>query len=108
MHRKTKPMSQETLIASLSPYLFWDVNLGDFDTERNSIQLIQKVLEYGQLNDWKIVCDYYGLERIVHDCKLMRTLDPKALSFICAISDTKKEDYRCYTMRLYTQPHWSY
>lgn len=101
-------MPQEAFISSLSPYLFWDIDLGVFDTEKNSIQLIQRVLEYGQLNDWKLVCDYYGLERIVHDCKLMRTLDPKALSFVCAISDTRKEDYRCYTMKPFTQPHWSY
>ena len=101
-------MSKEYFISQLSPYLFWDIDLDVFDAEINSRQLIQRVLEYGQLEDWRFLCDFYGLERIVSDCKAMRTLDPKALSFVCAVSDTKKEDYRCYTMRPYTQPHWSY
>ena len=104
----TEPMSKEYFISLLSPYLFWDIDLDVFDAENNSRQLIQRVLEYGQLEDWKLLCDYYGLERIVSDCKAMRTMDPKALSFVCAISGTNKEDYRCYTMRQYTQRHWSY
>lgn len=96
-------MTQKTLISQLSPHLFWDIDINDFDAERNSAQLIQRVLECGELNDWKLVYSFYGLERIVSDCKSLRTLNPKALSFVCAISDTKKEDYRCYN-----QKHWNY
>lgn len=101
-------MSAQTLISQLSPYLFWDIDINLFDAEKNSAQLIQRVLECGELADWCLVRDFYGIDRIVNDCKSLRTLNPKALSFICAISDTKKEDYRCYTMRQYTQRHWSY
>lgn len=104
----TKPMSKEYFISQLSPYLFWDIDLDVFNTEINSQQLIQRVLEYGQLEDWRILCDFYGLDRIVSDCKAMRTLDPKALSFVCAVSGTNKENYRCFIMRPFTQPHWSY
>lgn len=101
-------MSQEYLILHLSPYLFWDIDTDRLDVENHSVQLIQRVLEYGELDDWKNIWSYYGLQRIVDDCKRMRTLDPKALSFICAISDTNKEDYRCYTMRPSTRQHWNY
>ena len=101
-------MSKELFISQLSTYLFWDIDLKEFDPEISSKQLIQRVLEYGQLKDWRLLYEFYGLERIVSDCKAMRTLDPKALSFVCAISGTNKEDYRCYTMRPYTQAHWSY
>ena len=101
-------MTQKTLISQLSPHLFWDIDINDFDAERNSAQLIQRVLECGELEDWRLINRFYGLDRIVSDCKSLRTLNPKALSFVCAISDTKKEDYRCYTMRQYTQQHWSY
>ena len=83
----------------LSPHLFWDIDKEQFDAERNSTQLIQRVLEYGELDDWYTVRDYYGLDRIARDCKTLRTLRPEALSFICVVTDTKKEDYRCYTFR---------
>lgn len=101
-------MSSLDFIAHLSKYLFWDADRNDIDIEKHSVYIIQRVMEFGELNDWKFIRDYYGINRIVEDCKKMRTLDPKALSFICAISGTKKEDYRCYTMRQYTQKHWSY
>lgn len=87
------------LTNQLSQYLFWDIDLDLFDVENNSAQLIQRVLEYGELDDWRKVRDFYGLERIANDCKKLRSLNPKALSFICAITGTKKEDYRCYHIR---------
>ena len=33
---------------------------------------------------------------MVECCKQARSLDPVALSFICCISHTRKEEYRCY------------
>lgn len=57
------------------------------DAERHSAALIQRVLEHGTLQDWRLTRDYYGMDRIVADCKRLRTLDPKALSFICAMSN---------------------
>lgn len=89
-------MSEKELLQKLSEVLFWDVNRETFDTERHSGQLIQKVLEHGTLDDWRTVRDYYGMERIVNDCKQLRTLPVKALYFVCAMSDTKPEEYRCY------------
>ncbi len=89
-------MPASLFINSLSPHLFWDIDKSKFDVEANSGQLIQHVLEYGELADWKLTRDYYGIDRIVSDCKKLRTLNPKALSFLCVISNTKKEDYRCY------------
>lgn len=89
-------MAGKDYISQLSPYLFWDMDLSSLDTQKNSASLIQRVLEYGQLQDWKLTRNYYGLERVISDCKTLRSLDPKALSFICAISNTSKEEYRCY------------
>ena len=83
----------------LSPYLFWDIDREQFDAERHSAQLIQRVLEYGELDDWRTVRDYYGLDRIANDCKTLRTLRPEALAFVCLVTNTRKEDYRCYTFR---------
>ena len=77
---------------SLSSYLFWDIDREQFDAERNSAQLIQRVLEYGELDDWRTVRDYYGLDRIARDCKTLRSLRPEALSFVCVVTGTRKED----------------
>ena len=39
--------------------------------------------------------------------KRLRTLDPMALSFICMLSDTNKEDYRCYQFRQSNPTLWN-
>ena len=60
--------SKNSDIAAFAPS-FWDIDINDFDAEKHSAQLIQRVLECGELEDWKLVCSFYGLERIVSDCK---------------------------------------
>ena len=91
--------STHPLVNQLSSYLFWDIDKDSFTAEKNSAQLIKRVLEFGELDDWRTVRDYYGLERIARDCKTLRSLRPKALSFVCVVTGTQKEDYRCYTFR---------
>ena len=100
-------MQTNALIEQLSPHLFWDIDKQTFDLEKNSGQLIQRVLEYGELDDWRKIRDYYGLERIANDCKKLRTLRPEVLAFVCLVTDTQKEDYRCYTYRQYFPTLWN-
>lgn len=99
---QTKPLT-----ASLSPNLFGDIDKDDFNAEKNSAQLIKRMLEYGELDDWRTICNYYRLDRIVNDCKSLRTLRPETLSFVCVVTGTKKEDYRCYNFRQSYPTHWN-
>ncbi|MBO7050420.1 MAG: hypothetical protein J6W42_07390 [Bacteroidaceae bacterium] len=100
-------MSAESYIEKLSDFLFWDMDKSQLDVEAHSLGLIQRVLERGTLQDWRLTRDFYGMDRIVNDCKRLRTLDPMALSFICAMSDTNKEDYRCYQFMQSTPTLWN-
>lgn len=84
------------LASRFSKHLFWDIDVNRLDFEKNSSQIVQRVLEYGELSDWHQLLSCYTLNQIVACCQQMRTLDPRALSFICCISHTAKESYRCY------------
>lgn len=92
-------MATKEYINRLSQYLFWDIDMQQLDIEQHAPYLIQRVLEYGTLDDWRLTRDFYGLDKVVAACKQMRTLEPTALSFICAISDTKPQEYRCYQFK---------
>ena len=81
----------EEYITRFSTYLFWDVNKDDLDMEKHSQYIIKRVLEYGMLQDWNIVKQYYGLGRIVEIAKGFRELEPRALAYLSAISQTPKE-----------------
>lgn len=100
-------MSSKECISQLSGSLFWDVDISQADMEKTPGQIVQRVLEYGEWKDWKLILSYYGLNRIVNICKQLRTLDPICLSYICAISHTNKEDYRCYRIRRSNPTLWN-
>ncbi len=100
-------MSSKECLTQFSRNLFWDVDTSQLTMNTHSAYIIQRVLEYGQMNDWRLINRYYGLDKIVEDCKQMRSLDPVCLSFICAISHTKPEEYRCYHFRHSTPTPWN-
>ena len=100
-------MSSQECIGRLSSHLFWDIDLAPAEMDRAPAQIVQRVLEYGELSDWCLIRDYYGLDKIVEVCKQLRTLDPVCLSYICAISQTRKEDYRCYRTRQSNPTPWN-
>lgn len=92
----TKRMEEVNYLKKLSPSLFWDIDISRASMETCPQQVVQRVLEYGNMDDWRFIRAYYGLPRIVELCKQMRTLDPVCLSYICLLSGTSKEEYRCY------------
>lgn len=100
-------MSSKECISQLSKNMFWDVDMSQADMDKAPGQIIQRVLEYGEWADWQLILNYYGLDKIVDVCKHLRTLDPVCLSYICAISHTNKENYRCYHIRQSNPTLWN-
>lgn len=92
-------MDSKECISKLSKGIFWDVDSEKLDMNEYPAYIIPRVMEYGNMDDWRLINQFYGLEKIVEVCKQVRTLDPMCLSFLCAISHTQKEDYRCYHFR---------
>ncbi len=95
-------------LKTLSPHLFWDVdkNLLDFETDKKLI--IQRVLQYGLLNDWNIIFTYYGISEIANTAKTLKDLDRKSISFISLLSNLPKEEFLCYTIKQSTLPPWNF
>lgn len=100
-------MNSKECVEQLSKLCFWDVDTSQFDMDLYPSFIIPRVLEYGTFEDWRLIHNYYGLEKIVEVCKNVRSLDAVALSFICTISDTKKEDYRCYRIKQSNPTLWN-
>ena len=101
-------MSNAEIISSFSKNLFWDVAPDSIDLESNSRYIIQRVLEYGRYSDWNLILSYYGIKTISDTATSLRSLDPKAVSFISAITNIPKEQFRCYILRQSSQRHWNF
>ncbi|WP_321480243.1 DUF6922 domain-containing protein [uncultured Bacteroides sp.] len=95
-------------INDFSPYLFWDVDKEAIDMNMHASYIIKRVLEYGQLNDWHLIRDFYSLSVIVEKAKSFRELEPRALSYIALISNTPIEEFRCYTIQQSIPQHWNF
>ena len=101
-------MSKQECIQELSDNIFWDVEKGSIDLELNAPYVVQRVLEYGQIGDWNLLLGFYGLDRIVLISKKLRSLEPRALSFISTISGTPIDQFRCYNTRQSLPKHCNF
>ena len=100
-------MNKLLSIEQFTKNLFWDISPLAFDVEQCPAQIVERVLERGEWNDWCLIRDYFGLERIASICKTLRTLSPESLSYICCVTNTQKEDYRCYHFAQSHQTLWN-
>lgn len=100
-------MSGRECIANFSKGLFWDIDIRQINMDDCPSQIVQRVLEYGNLSDWRIIYSYYGLDKIVSLCRNLRTLDDVALAFISGISNTPKESFRCYHTKQSNHTLWN-
>ena len=95
-------------ISDLSSHLFWDMDRNRLDVRSSKRIIVQRVLEFGMLKDWKALVRMYGMEGIEKVAVELRSLDDVTLSFLCTIFDRKKEDFRCYRLRQSNPHFWSY
>jgi hypothetical protein len=100
-------MNNEITIADFSPHLFWDVDKSLFDLDKYKIQMIAKALEYGNWKDWGLLKKYYGLETIKEVSLNLRSLDVITHSYLAAIFNIDKKEFRCYKHRQLVQNSWN-
>lgn len=84
-------------IKDLSADLFWDVDSSLLDFDTSKVVIIQKVLEYGLINDWVIIKKVYGKPTILQTALQLRNLDDVTLSFLSNVFNVNKQEFRCYT-----------
>jgi len=107
-HREDKRDFIDPSINSFSKNLFWDVNQLSFNPNNNKQWLFRRVIEYGTLNDWRVIFKRYGIIKIAEELKQVRSLEPRALNFIARLSNTPLEEFKCYKRRLLSSKHWIY
>lgn len=106
--QKMKDTDTDNIINLFSHHLFWDTDREKLDMEKDKRYIVKQVLEYGFINDWRLIKSCYGIEKISQTARMFRELDKKTLSFIATISNTSSKDYRCYTEQQLTPRHWNF
>ncbi len=93
---------------TLSRVLFWETDYDKIDWDNKARYVIERVVMYGFLEDWRAIQKYYGMEKIKETVLQARDLDPKTLSFLSLIFKIPKEKFRCYTTQQSNPGHWVY
>lgn len=104
----THKINNARLIDQLSDHIFWDINKNNLDIAKSKKTIIQRVLEYGILKDWKLLQQIYSIQEIEKVATKIRDLDPKSASFISLICNTPIEKFTCYTSRRSMPQHWNF
>lgn len=99
--------SQNIQPTDFSHNLFWDADPAAIDMERHIKYIIGRVLEFGTLSDWRLLCRRYTLSKIVDTAKSLRCLDIKAVAFLSVVGGgIPRELFRCCTKKPLTATHW--
>lgn len=92
----------------MSSHLFWDVDSNDLDFNRSKKFIIQRVLDYGLIDDWQIIFKLYGISEIAKIAIMLKNLDKKSASFISLISNIPQEQFLCYTSKQSIPEHLNF
>jgi hypothetical protein len=93
--------------SDFSTNLFWDIDPATLDMDRHRKYIVARVLECGTFEDWRILCRRFTLSGIIETARTLRSMDPKAFSFLSVVGHVPKESFRCCTSKPSTSTHWS-
>ena len=79
-------------VKGLSRRLFWDV-------DPETIDVIQRVLERGTLEDIRSTIAHYTMPFMIAEAQKIRSLDPVTLAFAACLGNVKEETFRCCTSK---------
>ena len=89
---------------SLSAHLFWDCDPATIDPESHAPFLIARVLGRGSLDDWRVLKELYGVDRLRREVTRLPPLDRRTLGFCCTYFDLPKSAFRCFTKNESSSP----
>jgi hypothetical protein len=84
--------------ADFSKKLFWDTEPFEVNLDKHAAWIVERVLDYGEWSDVKLLRDYYGMEKLREIAMGLRSLEPKSLAFIATVTHTPENQFRCYEL----------
>jgi len=99
-------ISYEDFLKTLSPGVFWDVDIRDLKEKHHDAFVIQRVFDYGLFSDIVKVIKWFGEESAKKALLSARYLDKKTVAFASSLFHIKPQDFRCSTLRQSNLAHW--
>jgi hypothetical protein len=95
-------------IDDFSATLFWDVDKTTLDFEAHAAHVIEKALNNGTWDDFRLVLAYYGKARVTEVVKNLRYMNQQTLQFSSVYFQIPITEMRCYIWQQSNPTHWNY
>jgi hypothetical protein len=92
----------------LTKNIFWDTRYESINWDQHVTYVVDRVLHYGTIKDWKQVLSYYGINKVRDVSVKLRRMDKRTLSYCAVFFQIPKEDFRCYNTEPLLKAHWDY
>jgi hypothetical protein len=70
------------LFKHINPVYFWDVDVNSLDSKINKRLIIERVINYGSLDELHILNNTYSRHEIINTLINLKCLDPKTQNFV--------------------------
>ena len=80
---------------ALNKLLFWDSDINAIDWQTHADSVIVRVLERGDLEDFREIRKFYGDEAIKKAAQKARYLSDRTLSFVSFFFELPKTSFEC-------------
>ncbi len=97
-----------TLFEQLNKAYFWDVDIAKMNDEKSKRLIIERVMNYGNLHEIKMVKEFYGIKEVKSILCNLNYIDPKTLNFVSLLLHVPKTKFKCYTRKQLTNQLWNY
>jgi len=86
---------KDNLLPHLRKSLFWDVNPDKLDPQKNARFIIGRVLDFGNLKEWKVIKEFYGLSKIKEVARKHIFSSARDVHFWSTILNIPLKDLKC-------------
>lgn len=99
--------SDQIKVSDFSAHLFWDMDQENLDFDLAKNQVIVQVVEYGTLEDWKLVLKLYNKEVLKETLLNAKSLDKVTLAFLANYFGIDKSAFKCYKQHASPTNFWN-
>ena len=75
--------------------LFWDTDFNKIDSKKNASTVIERVLDFGDIGQIKVMFRYYNQEKVEQVLKTSKRLTAKSANFWADYFELQKKDVPC-------------